>query len=892
MASAPGKPIERTETADEYGRREKCFRNHRRHPFTFQSHVTDIQSTRETTEADGFVSQLGLKMVPLPNPQLTGDVFDQHQHHRENLEKLLHDSPSRISLSATNEFTKELFLPVGELDLGSCHESDVQEYLRQVNTKRYSDPFKQWIPFTCTRPDRDESLNFPPGLTLLWKLLHRELDADKPTLSKDAVNLVREQSKSLTVSEHEVLPLEQTKIKPYQYSCLDPISPPLSPVSDDTVPFIPDAGAAVVDLVSEASSPDRTALEAIQRDMDSDPIISSTFMTSPAAGELPQLFQTRHTLFQEAKVEAPVVFASSDTLSEANVLADIHLPLIGDDGDNVSKSLQETGHFEDAFMTLLEDRHYYANQLVNQESFHPADSLCRAPVPLLDFDIPPPEWSRRHFTAKTHFAFLRKSIPHCFNILPIPRDPSSESSLRWAVFPLEKMRPIIVDEIAVSEDIIAKYLSLDSTSLLSSLDFVSIKPSLDILCIQHDEEIESVFLLNDEADEAPPVGTQHYEGPNWMDSEQGNETSISEIRNSYEVNRPTRRKFDDDGTRLLPKSYDTSATSILLHNFMELRGMKRPRLNTESAVTSQCTGTLPSILGNEASATSDCEIVPLHMTEEMPPAPIPNIEIPSEKSSFIISVDLARPILRRLESMWAPEKLIDVDFSRHNTTARLPGVTQPKETVSPLSFEADISLSPGTGIIITNLLKVRQRSLPGSQSQTPLRERVQKVSQRYETLIVLVSESQPKGEFMGTMAPSDTAAYAEFLSFAVALDGDVDVHFIPGATETMASWILAFMCQYSSRSEALSRFLSSEESPWELFLRRAGMNVTAAKVLSKTLFELGGASGLAVFLNMPVPERVARFGPLLGGEKGLLLTAKAIDRRWGDQPPQHIPFGR
>ncbi|KAJ4855020.1 uncharacterized protein T069G_10578 [Trichoderma breve] len=864
MASAPGKPIERTETADEYGRREKCFRNHRRHPFTFQSHVTDIQSTRETTEADGFVSQPGLKMVPLPNPQLTGEVFDQHQHHRENLEKLLHDSPSKISLSATNNFTKELFLPVGELDLGSCHESDVREYLRQVHTKRYSDPLKQWIPFTCTRPDRDESLKFPPGLTLLWKLLHRELDTDKPTLSKDAVNLVREQSKSLTVSEHEILPLEQTKIKPYQYSCLDPISPPLSPVSDDTVPFIPDGGAAVVDLVSEPSSPDRTALEAVQRDLDSDPIISSTFMTSPAARELPQLFQTCHTLFQEAKVEAPVVFTSSDTPSEANAFTDIHLPLIGDDGENVSKSLHETGHFEDAFMTLLEDRHYYANQLVNQEGFHPADSLCRAPVPLLDFDIPPPEWSLRHFTAKTHFAFLRK----------------------------KKMRPIMVDEIAASDDIIAKHLSLDSTPLISSLDFVSIKPNLDVLCIQHDEEIESVFLLNDEADEAPVASTQHHQGPNWINSEQENETSISETRDSHEVNRPTSRKLDDDGTRILPKSYDTSATSILLHNFMELRGMKRPRLNTEPAGMSQCTGTLPSIPGNEASATNDREIVPLQMTEEMPPAPIPNIEIPSEKSSFIISVDLARPILRRLESMWAPEKLIDVDFSRHNTTARLPGVTQPKETVSPLSFEADISLSPGTGIIITNLLKVRQRSLPGSQSQTPLRERVQKVSQRYETLIVLVSESQPKGELMGTVAPSDTAAYAEFLNFAVALDGDVDVHFIPGATETMASWVLAYMCQYSSRSEGLSRFLSSEETPWELFLRRAGMNVTAAKVLSKTLFEQGGASGLAVFLNMSVPERVARFGPLLGGEKGLLLTAKAIDRRWGDQPPQHIPFGR
>ncbi|KAL7911884.1 hypothetical protein GGI35DRAFT_491975 [Trichoderma velutinum] len=881
MTPAPGKPIERTETADEYGRRENCFRNHRRHPLTFQSLVTDIQNTREAAEKDGFVAQPGLKMVPLPSPQLTGDVFDQYQHYRENLETFLHDSPSKTSLSAANNFTKELLIPVEELDLGSCPEGDLQEYIRQVHTKRYSDPFKQWLPFAYTRPDRDESLSFPPGLTRLWGLLHREFDMDETLLSDAAANLVREQRKSLTASEYKNLLLQQTKIKPYQYSCLDPVSPPLSPVSDNSAPFIPDGGVAIINLVSEPSSPDQAALEAIQRDMDSDPIISSTFMTSPSAGELPQLFPTCYTLFQEAKVEAPVVLTNSDTPSEANAVTDI-LPLISDGGENVSKSLEESGHFEDAFMTLLEERQYYANQLVNQESFHPDDSQSRAPVPLLDFDIPPPEWALTPFTSKTHFTFLRKSIPHCFDILPIPRDPSSESSLRWAVFPLERMRPIVMDDIAVSDDIVAEYLSLESTSLLSSIDFVSIKSNLDVLSIQQDEEIESVFLLNDEADEPSSTSTQRHENPNPINLEQRNKMSIPAITNFPEISRPARRKLDDDGTRLLPKSYDTSATSILLHNFMELRGMKRPRLSTEPILMGECIGTLPSISSNETSTTKDREAAPLQMTEEMPLAPTPKIAIPSEKASFIISVDLARPILRRLENMWAPEKLIDVDFSRHNTTAELPGVTQPKEGASPLSFEADISLAPGTGIIITNILKVRQRSLPGSQAQTPLRERVQKVSQKYETLIVLVSESQPKGEFMGTVAPSDTAAYAEFLSFTVALGGNVDVHFIPGATETMASWVLAFMCQYSSKSEALSRFLSSEETPWEIFLRRAGMNIIAAKVLSKTLFEQAGASGLAVFLNMPVPERVARFGSLLGGEKGLLLTAKALDRRWGD----------
>lgn len=162
-----------------------------------------------------------------------------------------------------------------------------------------------------------------------------------------------------------------------------------------------------------------------------------------------------------------------------------------------------------------------------------------------------------------------------------------------------------------------------------------------------------------------------------------------------------------------------------------------------------------------------------------------------------------------------------------------------------------------------------------------LRERVQKVSQKYETLLVLVSESHPSGEFSGASAPSDITAYADFVSFTVALDGDISVQLVPGAEQTMASWVSAFVSQNSYKSHDMKRLLSPEETLWEIFLRRAGMNVFAAKILSKTLFEKAGASGLAAFLMMPVEERVARFAPLLGGEKVLRLTAKALDRRWG-----------
>ncbi|KAM0463082.1 hypothetical protein ACHAPV_003208 [Trichoderma viride] len=715
MAFHYSEPIGQAETADEYGRRKDCFRNYREHPFTFQSYLTDLQSTKEVTGRDGLVSQPGLKAGVLPNPQIAAELLDQDQHHRKNAERLLYDSPPSYFLPAANSHIKELFVPVEDLDLGSCPKHDLQNYLCPVWAKRYDNPFEQWLPLASTRTDRDESLDFPPVLSRLRAQICREIETDKPIISDAAAELVRKVDKPITASEYQDLIKRQTRIGPCQYSCVEPISPPLSPISDDAVPFIPDGNVTVIDLVSEPNSPDRTAIE------DSEPIVSSTFMTSSPTRELPQLFQAHNAVIEEAKVDLPVVFTSSYSPSRENILADICLPLMGLEEDAI-ELLQERGHFEDAFMTLLDDRQYHANRLVSQERLDPADSISRIPVPLLDFGIQPP-----------------------------------------------------------------------------TLDFITIRPELEILRITEDDELEEVYVPEEAyvadamTDDMPPVIlAEQHENTNRMNSPQRNESVYFQNRNSPDPSRELRRKADDS-MRLLPKCYDTSAT----------------------------------------------------------------------------------------KHVWSPESLLDIDYSEHIAILRPSDSAQCKETTtSGLSFEADVSLSPVTGIIVTNILKVRQRPLPGSQSQSPLRDRVQKVSQKYETLLVLVSESHPIGEFSGELAPSDIAAYADFVSFTVALDGDINAQLVPGAEQTMASWISACLSQSSFKFHGMKRLLSSEETEWEIFLRRAGMNVFAAKILSKTLFEQAGASGLAAFLTMPVQERVARFAPLLGGEKGLCMTAKALDRSW------------
>lgn len=635
----------------------------------------------------------------------------------------------------------------------------------------------------------------------------------------------------------------------------------------------------IIDLVSEPNSPDRTAIE------DSEPIVSPTFMTSSPTRELPQLFQAHNAVIEEAKVDLPAVFTSSYSPSKENILADIYLPLVGLEED-ATALLQEGGHFEDAFMTLLDDRQYYANKLVSQERLDPADSISRIPVPLLDFGIQPPTWTAQRSTAETHFAFLRNSIPSGLNFLPSPRDLQLEFNVSYSVVPPNQGRSIMAYEHGVSNEAAVKYLSQDLASHLSSLDFITIRPEIEVLCIIGDEELEEIcvpeeaYMPEDMADNVSPIiAAEQHDNTSRLNSSQGSRSVYFQNRNSPDLSHSLRRKADDS-MRLLPKCHDASATSILLHNFMELKGMKRPRLDTRSSEACQTAGKLPSKSINEASSTNVAKELPTTIAEAMVPAIFPKFEMPSVMTCFIVSVDLPRPILRQLEHVWSPESLLDIDYSEHIAIPRPSESAQCKETTSGLSFEADVSLSPTTGIIVTNILKVRQRPLPGSQSQTPLRDRVQKVSQKYETLLVLVSESHPSGEFSGALAPSDIAAYADFVSFTVALDGDINVQLVPGAEQTMASWISACLSQSSFRSHGMKRLLSSEETEWEIFLRRAGMNVFAAKMLSKTLFEQAGASGLAAFLTMPVQERVARFAPLLGGETVLRLTAKALDRSW------------
>ncbi|KAI9846750.1 MAG: hypothetical protein M1830_007430, partial [Pleopsidium flavum] len=108
--------------------------------------------------------------------------------------------------------------------------------------------------------------------------------------------------------------------------------------------------------------------------------------------------------------------------------------------------------------------------------------------------------------------------------------------------------------------------------------------------------------------------------------------------------------------------------------------------------------------------------------------------------------------------------------------------------------------------------------------------------------------------------------------------------------EELAKWIAGVMIKYGVRES--SAHLLQDETLWELFLRRAGLNAFAAQVIlaalkapddqasGDTIQRDGADFGLTAFVKMPMKERIRRFEHLLGGTRILLRVSEQLDIRW------------
>ena len=128
-----------------------------------------------------------------------------------------------------------------------------------------------------------------------------------------------------------------------------------------------------------------------------------------------------------------------------------------------------------------------------------------------------------------------------------------------------------------------------------------------------------------------------------------------------------------------------------------------------------------------------------------------------------------------------------------------------------------------------------------------------------------------------------------FIGFALGLNSATTVQFVGGGEEMLSKWLAGTITQNQVIGDSAP---IEEETHWELFLRRAGMNAFAAQAILADLKEPEGVDprspskaglfGLTAFVEMGVEQRITRFGPLCG--RGLIERASAvIDADWQSQ---------
>ncbi|EWY96645.1 hypothetical protein FOYG_05276 [Fusarium oxysporum NRRL 32931] len=870
MSSTTTSTARNREVVD-YATENQCFYNHQGAPYRFRDIVRQLRETAQLAKANGLIDQPGLTAAPLPRTKIALEPFLDDESYEIPIDP-------RVSASSVFRFlgqTKSLRLPSEIIDTGYDLQKELSQYLQDIQIASSCNILSQWLPLSYVTAEKDEGLGFPSTVSRWQTLALRELEGDEPTFTEPGhASFYTQQTPNQACTPDQIR--QMLSLDKQYRSNLEQVSPPLSPASDLDEPFLPSTEHMMIDLTSEPSSPSNPIGEELDWNMqhgfvDSEPPAPSTMPSSPPTAKAAFLsnIAKKHSAL---KLHVPMLPSSTATSPVRDNLAETLAPHLLHSDEAHQSPAEDGGYFEEALQSILDEKHRQANQQLEQERLNPKDALLRLQIPAVNFQIPDPEWKLHLSTSQDHFEWLQQSLPRTFHLTCYKELSRLEASLKWTPIPHESGR-VSLTEATIQFGPIARELLTLRPPQLCSHNYVVSRNVLMVFQILNDEEIEqevaslvvstpSICHGNQDSSTATSQSQKPHVAP-----------SLKELIGSRRQG--TGNKSDCERENLLLKAADSSASSNLLSGFIQLRQPKKLKKGSSSSQNSAASRAMPSMTG-----PTMLPVIQEDAQSELQDAPVPNFDIPQETCRYIVSLDLSRSTLSYLEKVWPQAELIDRDFSQYNTVAWSPGSAQIREIISSLAFEADISISPGAGLILTTILKVKQKPLPGSSALTPFRERVRRVSEKYESLFILVSESNPLGEYVGSPTPSDISGYADFVRFTTSLRAGISTHLVSGCDETLSKWALSIMSRYSSSAHQFGHFLDFRDGVWELFLRRAGLNISAAQIIAGLLVSEYGQGGLASFLSMRAEERVSKYGQIMGGRRILNNVSRILDREW------------
>ena len=604
----------------------------------------------------------------------------------------------------------------------------------------------------------------------------------------------------------------------------------------------------------------------------------------------------------------------SEVLPELN--AELPLPLAKPEdisSDDVDASLGE----------IIKPVAVKAERAIEQEQLQEADTILRVQVPIMDFSLPIPPWEAKSQATKANNEdeLLKKDLTEMkalhFSKHFWPTSGQAEQELKWAPFPVALGNNDNRESIPDNGEI-EKYIEPPERVDVETLTWK--RDGLRILDepAESDEELEEgefpdeneiSFLIRkrkleleeeEEEEHARPSGNISNAANARLQSKEYSDTSVSE---SKRISKTPTRETASESTHQRDFFNASFSDMGTLEDYINVRRGQLPRRNVTSdhqfakgPQPSESVDPYPSkgaFQANLQTASPHTAVLPS-----------PMLSIPSSPRWFIISASSFlsnRSLCRRVQRLYPAADFIERDFALHqqHETRQRP---QPKANATSMSLvtmvdEADMLLSPSTGLIWTSLQKIKQRSLPGRVNRSAVRERIYRTSTRYERLLVLISQNRdtdPSFDSVGTDVQSldadDSTALAEFTIFCSTVPDEVQTSFVAGGEEDLAKWIVAAMVKYGMNPDQEIKLLQ-EETLWEVFLRRVGMNAFAAQAVLSTLKAPdqdevntagmpGGDFGLTAFVKMSVEERLVLFETLLGGRRLLERVSSVVDARW------------
>jgi hypothetical protein len=649
-------------------------------------------------------------------------------------------------------------------------------------------------------------------------------------------------------------------------------------------------------------------------------------------GQFPVLPRTKA---EDRKVEVPLMPAMPiPSLPKTVTFNDIVEEMLLDRlsmADHSESSVLGSGEGCKFFREAFGDAAANANRTIEQEQLQQADASDRVQVPVMDFRLPDPPWKfiqskdssvsvlevQKAMVADIQEQYGRPpSWPGVNKLAP---------KLRWTVFPSELAKVALYESFGDDKafrnflDHGANQPVVDSGKLTwkppgfrvlkedaddgeddLEVGYFEVEKNQDVVSLvrkrkmQYEEESSNFNALADGLATTASAGDnlidvttmEHQMGDNMTHSRKPRDNAASTLPQNSAMIKHKPAQVRGPGMNPLLDGFFSASNA--LDNFLEIRASKKQK-PTQSAYFAG-----PLTIGQSSTSISAGHLTQStihtkpHTTHK--PLPIPSRSPPLTPTPYIISsAILKRRLLIRTINVLFPAAIpIERDFTGHNRTTWMPNSVTRSPITSPLDSEADFIISPSTGIILTTLQKIKQKTLPGQKAKSAFQERIEKVSARYEKLMVLVSEAC-EDESTNGLAESDTLALAEATGFCSSLNASVIMQFVGGGEETLAKWLVAIMVQYGSQGKS-SVPLLEDETLWELFLRRAGMNAYAAQAVIAELkapdgVEVEGGSkagffGITALVEMGQEDRIARFERLLGGRRIMNRVGRVLDANW------------